>query len=120
MNIASRDLIEVGTVGDLKNGEMKIVMVQGREILLALVGGQYYAADNRCRHMGGHLSRGKLDGTVVTCPLHGSQYDLKDGHVIRWTTWPAALLALDQYRSKRRPLPVYSVAVEGNRIMVRL
>ncbi len=44
--------------------------------LLARVGDKYYAADNRCPHMGGKLSPGKLEGTVVTCPRHGSQFDL--------------------------------------------
>jgi 3-phenylpropionate/trans-cinnamate dioxygenase ferredoxin subunit len=111
---------EIGKVGDLKPGEMKMVLIHGREILLARVGDTYYAADNRCRHMGGNLSQGKLEGTIVTCPRHQSQYDLKDGHVVRWTTWPSALLAVDQLRSRKRPLPVYPVTAEGDRILVRL
>lgn len=111
--------VQIGKVGELKPGEMKMVLVQGREILLARVGDQYYAADNRCRHMGGNLSRGKLEGTIVTCPRHGSQYDLKDGHVVRWTTWPAALLAVDQFRSRRRPLPVFPVQIEGDTILIK-
>jgi 3-phenylpropionate/trans-cinnamate dioxygenase ferredoxin component len=112
--------VEIGKTGDLKAGEMKMVQVQGRELLLARVDDQFYAAENRCRHMGGNLSRGKLEGTIVTCPLHGSQYDLKDGHVVRWTNWPAPLLAVDQFRSRNRPLPVYSITIEGDRILVNL
>ena len=34
--------------------------------------------------MGGKLSQGKLEGTAVTCPRHGSQFDLTDGRVVRW------------------------------------
>ena len=120
MSMKAGDMTEIGRVGDLKDGEMKMVVVRGREILLAMAGGQYYAADNRCPHMGGNLSKGRLQGTFVTCPRHGSQYDLKDGLVIRWTNWPAALLALDQYRSQRRPLQVYPVAVDGYSIKAEL
>lgn len=111
-------LKQIGTTGDLKPGEMKMVKVGKREILVARVGDEFYAADNRCRHMGGNLSHGKLDGSIVTCPLHGSQYDLKDGRVVRWTTWPDALLALDKFRSRRRPLPVYPVKLDGDKIMI--
>jgi 3-phenylpropionate/trans-cinnamate dioxygenase ferredoxin component len=113
-----QDLIEVGNVNDFKPGTMKRVIVGGHEYLLARVQDKYYAADNRCRHMGGNLSAGKLNGTIVTCPRHGSQFDLKDGHVLRWTTWPALLVAIDQVRSRKRPLPVYPVAVEGDKILL--
>jgi hypothetical protein len=44
--------------------------------------------------MGGRLWEGKLEGTIVTCPLHGSQFDLSDGHVIRWTNFPSIVIAL--------------------------
>ena len=120
MSTVMSDFIEVAKAGELKSGEIKSVVVQGREILLARVGEQYFAAEDRCRHMGGKLSRGKLEGTVVTCPLHGSQYDLKDRHLVRWTTWPSALLAVDQLRSKKRPLPVFPGKVEGDRISIKL
>lgn len=66
------ELVEVSKTGELAEGTMKRVSVGGREILLARVGDTYYAAGNRCPHMGGNLSRGKLEGTIVTCPLHGS------------------------------------------------
>ena len=78
------ELVKVAQVDELKDGAMKEVLAQGREILLARVGDNYYAADNRCPHMGGKLSRGKLEGTIVTCPRHGSQFDLSDGRVVRW------------------------------------
>jgi 3-phenylpropionate/trans-cinnamate dioxygenase ferredoxin component len=112
--------IELAGAGDLKPGEMRMITVQGREILLARVGEHYYAADNRCPHMGGNLSQGKLEGTIVTCPRHASQFDLRDGHVVRWTTWPGALVAMDQLRSRTRPLRTYLVSIEGDKIKLKL
>src|SRR4030042_2415370 len=85
-------MIEVCKTDELKDGTMKKVAVQGKEILLARSNGQYYAAGNRCPHMGGDLSQGRLEGTVVTCPRHGSQFDITDGHVVRWTDF-AGLVA---------------------------
>ncbi len=48
----------------------------------------------RCPHLRGRLWLGKLDGTVVTCPVHGSRFDLTDGHVVRWTTWSGLVLGV--------------------------
>ena len=113
-----QDLKEVANVNDFKPGTMKMIEVDGHEYLLARVEDKYYAADAHCPHMGGNLWRGKLDGTVITCPRHGSQFDLNDGHVIRWTTWSSALVAIDQLRSRKRPLPVYAVTVQGDKILL--
>jgi 3-phenylpropionate/trans-cinnamate dioxygenase ferredoxin subunit len=97
-----------------------MVTVEGREILLSKVGDNYYSADNSCPHMGGNLSHGKLDGTIVTCPRHHSQFDLKDGHVIRWTDWNGLKLSLGKILRSPRPLNTYNVKIEGEKIMVDL
>ena len=76
--------IEVAKVDGLKSGTMRKVFAEGHEILLATVGDKYYATDNQCPHMKGDLSQGKLEGTIVTCPVHGSQFYVSDGQVVRW------------------------------------
>ena len=72
--VADADLPDGGTIG---------VEVEGRKVLLHRAGGQLYALDNLCSHAGALLSRGQVDGCVVTCPLHGSRFDLRDGHIVR-------------------------------------
>lgn len=47
------NFVEAGKVGEFKEGMKKQVLVEGREILLARVGGKFYAVSNRCPHMGG-------------------------------------------------------------------
>jgi 3-phenylpropionate/trans-cinnamate dioxygenase ferredoxin subunit len=113
------NLIQVGTVGELVNGNMKEVMAQGREILLARVGDNYYAADNRCPHMGGKLSQGKLEGTVVTCPRHSSQFDLRDGKVVRWLKGGVSTLVGKLFKPPR-PIATYSVKLDGDKIMLEM
>jgi nitrite reductase/ring-hydroxylating ferredoxin subunit len=47
------------------------------------VGGGVCAIANTCTHRGGPLNEGERDGNVVTCPWHGSQFDLCSGEVLR-------------------------------------
>jgi 3-phenylpropionate/trans-cinnamate dioxygenase ferredoxin subunit len=112
--------VEVATAGELADGSMKQVSAGGREILVARVGDTYYAADNRCPHMGGKLSQGTLQGTVVTCPRHSSQFDLADGHVVRWTDWTGILLATGKLLKSPRPIKTYAAKREGDSILVDL
>ena len=72
--VADADLPDGGTIG---------VEVEGRKVLLHRAGGQLYALDDLCSHAGALLSRGQVDGCVVTCPLHGSRFDLRDGRIVR-------------------------------------
>jgi 3-phenylpropionate/trans-cinnamate dioxygenase ferredoxin subunit len=114
------NFVSVAKTGELNNGTMKQVNIQGHELLIAQVGGKYYATDNRCLHMGGNLSQGKLEGTVVTCPRHGSQFDLKDGRVVRWLKGSGLFSSLTKALKGDKHLATYKVKTEGNSIMVEI
>lgn len=114
------DYFEAMRTGDLKDGEMREVNLSGHEVLLARSGGSFYAAANRCPHMGAKLSQGKLDGTVVTCPRHGSQFDLADGRVIRWTEWTGVIASVGKLIKSPRTLRVYPVRLEADRVLVEV
>ena len=47
------------------------------------LGGRFCATQSRCTHRQGPLSKGKLDGTTVTCPLHIAQFNVCTGAVLR-------------------------------------
>jgi len=112
--------IEISKSGELAEGTMKEVVAEGRKILLARVGDRYYAADNRCPHMGAKLSEGKLEGVVVTCPRHGSQFDLSNGHVVRWLRTSGLISTVSKALKPPRPLAIYSVKVEDDRILIEI
>ena len=111
---------ELLKTNDLKDGQMKAFNIGGREILVAKVGGKFLAADNRCPHMGAKLAEGKLEGTVVTCPKHASQFDLKDGRVVRWTDWSGLVSRVAKLFKSPRPVVTYQVKVEGNKVLVNI
>jgi 3-phenylpropionate/trans-cinnamate dioxygenase ferredoxin subunit len=111
--------IEVAKVEELKNGAMKAVIAAGREILLARVGDKYYAVDGRCPHMKGDLSQGKLEGTVVTCPLHGSQFDVSNGRVVRWLKG-GLMSKVSRALKMSKDLTVYNVKIEDEKVLVEI
>jgi len=113
------EFIQISKIGELKDGTMKTVNAAGREILLARVGDKYYAADSRCPHMKGDLSRGELKGTVLTCPVHGSQFDLSNGQVIRWLRGGLMSKVSKAFKLFKN-LAIYNVKVEGSSILVEI
>jgi len=113
------EFTELSKIDELKDGTMKAVNVAGRQILLARVGDKYYAVDNLCPHMKGNLSQGKLEGTVITCPLHGSQFDISNGQVVRWLKG-GIMAKIGSALKLSKDLMVYNVKVEDGRVLVEV
>lgn len=64
-------------------GTAREFVAGGRIVALFRVGDDFYALDGLCPHQGGPLGQGTLDGTVVTCPWHGFQFDVRTGRHAR-------------------------------------
>jgi 3-phenylpropionate/trans-cinnamate dioxygenase ferredoxin subunit len=118
--MAKASLVEVARTTEIGDGAMIKRLAQGREVLLARVGGSYYAVDDRCPHMGGDLSAGKLEGTIITCPRHGSQFDITDGRNLRWMKGSGLMAALGKIIKSPRPLPTYRVNIDGDKILIEI
>ena len=100
------DFIEAATLEQVPDGSMRGVKVEGKDILIVNFQGKYYAIGKKCTHLRGDLSKGKLDGKIVTCPWHGSQFDVTTGNAIKG---PA-----------KKNVPVYEVKVEGSSIKISM
>lgn len=89
----------------LRSGEFRIDAVKPGKALLVgdavvfNVLGRFCATDAKCPHLGGPLNEGALAGSTVTCPWHGSEFDVCMGAVLRG---PA-----------KEPIETYAVMVEG-------
>jgi nitrite reductase/ring-hydroxylating ferredoxin subunit len=77
----SVEFTKVAKIGDLNEGGMVPVTAGGEDVLLARVGGEYFAIGNRCTHFEACLTDGYLltDTCEVQCPLHDSRFSLRSG-----------------------------------------
>ena len=69
-------------VSEIPPGSIKELQVAGKPVALANIGGTFYAINNTCLHRGGPLGQGQLEGSVVTCPWHGWQFDVTTGKAV--------------------------------------
>ncbi|MBI4340344.1 MAG: non-heme iron oxygenase ferredoxin subunit [Chloroflexi bacterium] len=96
--------VPVAKIGDLEPGDMKLVEAGDERIVLANLGGEYFAFSDTCTHMECSLSDGSIDGEIVECPCHGSQFSVKTGAV---ENGPAV-----------EAIAVYPVRIQGRDILV--
>jgi nitrite reductase/ring-hydroxylating ferredoxin subunit/uncharacterized membrane protein len=68
---------------ELREGEPTAVVADETPVLLIRRGERIHALHDRCSHRGCSLSEGDLEGDVLTCACHGSEFDIKDGSVLR-------------------------------------
>lgn len=74
------DAVELGELSELGDGEMRCFEDIGPDgIVVCRVGGDLYALTDNCSHADTPLSEGRLRGYALTCPLHGSSFDVRDG-----------------------------------------
>jgi nitrite reductase/ring-hydroxylating ferredoxin subunit len=66
-----------------ESGQAVRVNAGGTPVAVFRIGERLVATAARCTHVGGPLDRGPLTGNIVTCPLHGSQFDVTTGQVVR-------------------------------------
>lgn len=96
----------VARASDVGPGEMKLVNVDGEEVVIANVDGDYFAFDNTCTHEGGPLVDGELAGDIVTCPWHFTPFNVKTGEALEGGVTD-------------EPVATYEVRLEGDDIRIR-
>jgi len=94
----------VAKVDELTPGQMKWVAVNGDRRVLANVEGRFYAISDVCGHRNAPLSRGKLQGYLIECPLHFAQFDIRTGELV---SGPVSMA-----------VPVYEVRVEDETVYI--
>jgi nitrite reductase/ring-hydroxylating ferredoxin subunit len=67
---------------NLPLNELRSFKIRGHEILAVNLGNKVYCLDGRCTHAGAPLSEGTLNGEVLTCPWHYSQFNITSGEIL--------------------------------------
>jgi nitrite reductase/ring-hydroxylating ferredoxin subunit len=81
-------------------------MVNGKQVTIFDLDGKLYATQAECTHRGGPLCEGAIWGDIVTCPWHGSEFNIRTGEVV---TGPA-----------EDPLATYNVTVEDGKLVLEV
>lgn len=135
-------LVKVAKTGDVPPGTMKHVEINDKELCIANVRGTFYAIGDRCGHENASLARGRLEGTLVICPMHSSKFDVTTGkkvsepvlelagiakklngcpeHVRNEMSAMFEGIAVAQSSIKTYDVPAYEVKIDGNDILVNL
>lgn len=96
-------LIRVASVSEMSARRPKLVHTNGLDIAIFSYEGKYFAINNVCAHQ--HFSllhQGIVEGSSVTCPMHGWKYDFRTG------------MSLDG----EGKVPSYDVVVKENDIFI--
>jgi nitrite reductase/ring-hydroxylating ferredoxin subunit len=99
------EFVPVANAAELAPGQMKWVAVNGERLVLANVEGAYYAISDVCGHRNAPLSRGKLNGYLIECPLHFAQFDVRTGELVNGPVSTA--------------VAVYQVRVDGETVYIK-
>jgi len=96
----------VAKVSEVAPGEMELFEVDGDDVVIANVAGEFFAFSDTCTHEGGPLSDGELEGDIVTCPWHFTPFNVRTGEA-------------QEGGVTDEPIPTYEVRVEGDEIQIR-
>ena len=105
MQQSTSGAVRVASVKDVKPGSSFCAKAGDTALALFKTAAGYAAIDNLCPHAGGPLCEGSVVDDVVTCPWHGSQFDIETGEVkhgpakVAVKTYPVEVRGDDLYVS---------------------
>lgn len=99
------DWVIVAKEGELVPGQFRIADIDGVQVAVFNVGGEYFALEDVCTHDGGQLTGGFIEGDQIICPRHGASFCIRTG----------AALSAPAYE----PTAKFPVRVENGEIQVR-
>jgi 3-phenylpropionate/trans-cinnamate dioxygenase ferredoxin component len=100
---------------DIKDNDMKGFKFADEDVLIAKVGGQYYAVSALCPHMYGYLGKGKLNGYIIKCPVHGAEYDVRTGKIAKNVPW-----MIRKMSNETTDLKTYNLKVENDQVKISI
>jgi nitrite reductase/ring-hydroxylating ferredoxin subunit len=75
---------KVATTAEMSTDKVLKANANGQSVLVAKVGEKYCAIANKCPHLGLPMAKGKFENGVVTCPFHGSKFEICTGKNVGW------------------------------------
>lgn len=98
------EYLEIAPASELPNGERLFVEIEGKQIVIFNIAGQFFSIADVCSHDDGPVGEGDIEGYNITCPRHGAEFDVRTGKV---TQMPAVV-----------DIPAYPVQVRDGNIFI--
>ncbi len=98
--------VKVAEIKEISKNKMRLLNVEGHEIIVVNAEGIFYAFENRCPHMGYPLYLGSLEGNVITCGFHYAQFDITTGKTLS--------------PPSTKPLKTFKVKIQNSTVLVEL
>ena len=119
------DKIEIAKSAHVTEGEIHLTSAAGHSIALIRIDGVVRAFENKCPHLGLSLARGKIEDGAITCPWHGSRYDICSGKNLDWVNsfvgipmprWSHGMIALGKSPA---PIRVFEVSEKDGAVFLK-
>lgn len=99
------DWVDVAAAEELPPGARRVVDVDGVQILVVNLDGEYFALEDVCTHDGTPIGEGDIHGDEITCPRHGARFCLRTGEA----------LCAPAYE----PIPTFPIRISAGTVQVR-
>ena len=76
--------VKIATTNDVSADKVLKTNANGQSVIVAKVGDKNCAIANKCPHFGLPLAKGKFENGVITCPFHGSKFEICTGKNVEW------------------------------------
>lgn len=116
--------INIGKINEFEIGKPRILRAGGVAIIVNRAENGFCAVANHCPHLGLPIANGKVEGNVITCPFHGSKFDMCTGENLDWVTsfagaklpnWSRRLMTMGK---KPTPIETFRVILENDTVFV--
>jgi 3-phenylpropionate/trans-cinnamate dioxygenase ferredoxin subunit len=74
--------LDVASTDELTPGSRRVIDVDGTDVVVFNLDGEFFAVRDFCPHDGGDLAKGALEGEVIICPRHGARFSIRTGAVL--------------------------------------
>jgi len=118
--------VMLGSASDVPANGTKVFNAEDTSLVVAKVGDGYCAVINKCPHIALPMAGGKVENGVITCPFHGSRFDMCTGKNLDWVQgvaglklpeWSRRIIALGK---EPTPIQTFKVVEEAGNLYVEL
>ena len=111
----SSEAIRAAASTEIEAGKIFSTTINNTKLLLSRIDGEVKGVIDKCTHLGMPMRKGKFEGTIITCPFHGSRFDIATGENLDWITgvmgapmpkWACKVISLG-----KKPAPLTTLVV---------